>query len=50
MMAEFEVFTDAGHWFDTVFFTSDYTADEVCRALIEHDGYPVNIYVKRVNR
>ena len=31
---------------DTVFYDSDCDADYVRRGLVEHDGYPGNIYVK----
>ena len=32
---------------DTVWFDKDYTAVEVARSLVEHDGYPVGISVER---
>jgi hypothetical protein len=36
-----------GKLIDTVFFTTDYTAEEVRRSLIDHDGYDSGITVRR---
>jgi hypothetical protein len=49
-MCGFRVFltTDGvGIWVDTVFFDSKMTADEVRKSLINHDGLPENIFVRR---
>lgn len=32
---------------DTVFFDSDIKADDVRRSLVDHDGYPSDIIVKK---
>ncbi len=35
--------------FDTVWFDDDLDEDYVRRALIDHDGYDLNIYVEKEN-
>jgi hypothetical protein len=36
-----------GRLIDTVFFDADISASEVKRSLVEHDGYPPNIIVRK---
>jgi hypothetical protein len=39
-----------GKLIDTVFFTTDYTAEEVKRSLVQHDGYDPGITMRRERR
>lgn len=47
-MDAFDVYRN-GKWIDTVFATG-YTADEMRRSLIDHDGYPADITVVKRRR
>lgn len=49
MLVMFEIRLN-GKYFDEVFYSKNMTADEVKKSLIDHDGYPSNIEVKRVVR
>ena len=48
-MARFNVWFDDRngrcYLYDTVYYESDFTAPQVRRSLIDHDGYPECIYV-----
>ena len=41
---------NCGKRIDTVFFVSNCDADYVRRSLVEHDGYPQSIAVRRCNK
>jgi hypothetical protein len=45
-MQAFDVYLN-GKNIDTVFYTKGFTADEVRQSLINHDGYNLNIVVKK---
>lgn len=47
-MQAWNVFLDKC-WQDRVYFDADMGADQVKRALVNHDGYPSNITVKKQN-
>ena len=39
-----------GRFYDMVFYNDGFTAEEVKKSLIDHDGYPSNINVRRVRK
>ena len=48
-MKAFKVTLD-GKFYDMVFYQDSFTAEEVKRSLIDHDGFPSNINVRVVRK